>query len=267
MSTVTIRDMRPDDEYFVSTCSHVHESEEIDACAEQRRKQFAIMKTEGSVFKVATLGDQCAGFAYGVPIEHSSWGPLGNDWMVIPCLFVLGHAKSRGIGRALIESIEGEARAAGYQGVTITACRDLPGAEWFMPAAYFESLDYTPVATRGREVLLGKPFASDTKPPRFLNPHYAFEPVEGVVAVDLFWNAFCETSVIEAQRVREVCSEFGDRVLLREFRAEDRDILLKYQLPRGIYVNGREIGWGYEAPRDGIRDAIRQALGDISNTE
>jgi hypothetical protein len=32
-------------------------------------------------------------------------------------------------------------------------------------------------------------------------------------------------------------------------------------------VNGREIGWGYEAPRDGIRDAIRQALGDISSTE
>ncbi|MCK5245416.1 hypothetical protein KAR02_00850, partial [Candidatus Bipolaricaulota bacterium] len=148
----------------------------------------------------------------------------------------------------------------GRHGVTITAYRDLPGAEWFMPTSFFELLGYTPVETRGREILLWKPFSSDAAPPHFLQPHYIFEPVEGVVVVDLFWNAFCQTSVIEAQRVSEVCKEYGNCVLLREFHAEDRDVLLQYQISRAIYVNGDEIDWGYEASKEGLRDAIAREL-------
>ena len=74
-------------------------------------------------------------------------------------------------------------------------------------------------------------------------------------------HTFCETSDIEAQRVREVVEEFGDRVVLREYSADDRAMLLCHQIPRGIFVNGKEIGWGHEAPREGIRNAISQALG------
>ena len=129
-----------------------------------------------------------------------------------------------------------------------------------MPASFFTSRGYTPVKIRGRETLLWKPFSPDAVTPHSLQPHYAFEPVDGTVVVDLFWNAFCQTSAIEAQRVREVCREFTDRVLLREFRAEDREVLLQHQIPRAIYVNGKEIGWGYEAPKDGIREAIERAV-------
>ncbi len=93
-----------------------------------------------------------------------------------------------------------------------------------------------------------------------LEPQYQFESVPGKVVIDLFWNTFCETSDIEAQRVREVVEEFGDAVALREYSADDRTTLLDYQLPRGIFVNGKEIGWGHEAPKEGIRDAISQAV-------
>jgi hypothetical protein len=41
---------------------------------------------------------------------------------------------------------------------------------------------------------------------------------------------------------------------------EVRGTLLKHQIPRAIYVQGNEIGWGYEAPRDGVRVAISAAL-------
>ncbi|MFC2078971.1 GNAT family N-acetyltransferase [Candidatus Bipolaricaulota bacterium] len=260
MVDLVVRDMTADDEYFVTTCSHVNESSEIDACAEMRRRQFEVLKSEGALFKVATIADEHIGFAYAMPIERSSWGPLGHSLMVIPCLYVLEQGTSHGAGRALLASIEQDAQATGRQGLTVTAYRDVPGAEWFMPAPFFERLGYTPVEVRGRETLLWKPFTSDAVPPHFLQPHYVFTPVEGLVVVDLFWNAFCQTSVIEAQRVREVCQEFGDRILLREFRAEDREVLLQYQISRAIYVNGEEIGWGYEAPKDGIRTAIERAL-------
>lgn len=107
----------------------------------------------------------------------------------------------------------------------------------------------------------GKHSASPEPPPlRLLSPRYEFVPVPGKVAVDLFWNTFCQTSDIGAHRVREVAAEFGDRVVLREFCADDRETLLRYRIDRGIFVQGEQIGWGYEAPREGIREAIRSAL-------
>ena len=80
------------------------------------------------------------------------------------------------------------------------------------------------------------------------------------VSVDLFYNDFCGTSGIEADRVRRIAGEYGNRVRLREYRAEDREVLERYQIPRALFVEGREIGWGYEAPEDGIREAIDTAL-------
>jgi len=260
MSDLIVRGMKAEDEYFITTCSHINESAEIDICTKMRRQLFAVMKSEGTVFMVAMLDDKHIGFAYGIAIERSLWGPLGQSLMVIPCLYVLEEETSHGAKKALIASIEQDARAAGCHGVTITAYQDLPGAEWFMPASFFESIGYIPVETRGREILLWKPFLSEAVPPHFLQPHYIFQPIEGTVVVDLFWNAFCQTSAIEAQRVREVCEEFGDCVRLREFHAEDPEVLLRHQISRAIYVNGEEIHWGYEAAKDGIREAIERAL-------
>jgi len=260
MPEIHVREMIESDAYFVSTCSHIHESAEIDACAAARRARFVELKKQGSLFKVALCGDKRIGFAYGIPIEHAPWGALGAHLMTIPCLAVLEEGSAKGAGGALIAAIERDAQAAGYSGVSVTAYRDMPGAEWFMPASFFEHMRYAPVDARGREVLFWKPFDDHAEPPHFLQPHYVFAAQEGVVIVDLFWNAFCQTSAIEAQRVREVCAEFGPSVLLREYPAEDREIFLRHQIPRAIYVEGNEISWGYEAPREGIRTAIQQQL-------
>lgn len=260
MSEIVVRDMQHHDEYFVSTCSHVNESEEIDACARRRRVLLGDLVRDGALVKAALLDGVHVGFAYGIPIERSSWGPIGRNLMVIPCLYVMERGSGRGVGRELIEAIEDATRRRELLGTTIMAFRDLPGAEWFMPASYFERLDYQEVDRRGRYVLLWKPFAQSATAPRLLEPVYTFEPVLEKVVVDLFWNGFCGTSDIEAQRVREVCAEFGSRVELRESCAEDHDALLACGIPRAIYVNGREIGWGYEALRDGIRRAIQDAL-------
>lgn len=260
MAEILVRDMLPEDEPYVSTCSHVDESDEIDACGAGRRKLLRGLVERGAVVKAALLDGAPVGFAYGVPIESSSWGPLGENLMAIPCLYVTKRASGRGIGRAMMEGIERDAREVGRDGTTVSGFRDVPGAEWFMPAAFFEHIGYVSVDERGREVLFWKPFSSDASPPHFLEPDYTYEPVPGKVVVDLFWNGFCQTSDIEAARVREVCAEFADRVILRERCAEDRDALLACQISRAIFVDGREIGWGYEAPKDGIREAIDEAL-------
>jgi GNAT superfamily N-acetyltransferase len=257
MANLIIRDMEEEDEQYVGTCSHVNESDEIDACARRRLLWLKAMYHQGLRVKVALLEGKQIVLLYLVPIEFSQWGPMGEDLMVIPCLFVTEEAKHKGIGRALLEEAEEETKRQGRKGlVTIAYTHDF----WFMPAGFFETCGFSAVKSRGQEVLLWKVFDETAKAPEFLERKYRYEPIRGKVVVDLFWNTFCQTSVIEARRVREVAAEFGEHVVLHEYPADDHEILLRLQTPRGIFVNGKEIWWGYEAPKEGIREAISQAL-------
>ena len=82
----------------------------------------------------------------------------------------------------------------------------------------------------------------------------------GKVVIDLFWLPFCQTSNIETQRVHQVAEEFPDSVILNEYCADDFEIFCQHQTIRAIFINGKEVSWGYEAPKDGIREAISKAL-------
>jgi GNAT superfamily N-acetyltransferase len=298
MAAVDVRDMQPDDEYFVATCSHTNESADIDACGRRRLAWLRRMHEAGVRAKVARLAGEPVGFAYVMPIEVSPWGPLGRDLMVLDCLWVLPRAQHHGAGHALVQAAEEEARRQRRKAlVTQAYCHDF----WFMPAAFFTGQDaagtqvgrcgsagaspsrtadgdvgrspmagtetgryrgcgFTRVAQQGKAAILWKVFAASAEPPMFLESRYRYQPAPGKVVIDLFFNTFCQTSDIEAQRVREAAAEFGNAVVLHEYPADDRDVLLKHQTPRAIFVNGREIGWGYEAPKDGIRAAIQEAL-------
>jgi len=258
-----IHDMKASDEYFVGTCTHTNESEEMDSCASRRLAWLSAMYREGLRIKVAAFGGQRAGFLHVIPIEHCPWGPLGHDLLVIPCLYVAN--KSHGVGKALLAAAEEEAGRQRRKGiVTIGYYHDF----WFMPASFFEANGFSKCGgakqgyfdSKNRAAVLWRVFDEHAKAPVLLKPHYQFKPVPGKVVIDLFWNAFCQTSNIEAERVREVAAEFGGSVALNEFSADDRPALLRHQIARGIFINGREIGWGYEAPKAGIREAIGQAL-------
>ena len=264
MPAIEIRDMIKADQAFVGTCTHVHDTpeillrDEIDISARNRVAWLERMHAQGARVKVASLHSKPVGFLHLVPIEISPWGPMGQDLMTIPCLVVEDRARRGGAGRALMSEAEREAQRQGRRGIVITAFYH---NFWFMPASFFERLGYTVADRRDEEALLWKAFDPSAEAPRLLKPDLQFEPVPGKVVIDLFWNTFCQTSAIEARRVREVAAEFEACVVLREHSADDRATLLRYQIPRGIFVNGRETGWGYEAPKAGIRAAIEEALG------
>jgi len=257
VAKIIVRPMTQDDEYFVSTCSHVRESDEIDACGERRLRWLRVHEAAGVRAYAALLDGKHAGFLYVMPIEACPWGPLGRDLAVVPCLYVQDWARGHGLGRALLDAAESEARAQGVAGLVIPT---FDWDFWFMPSSYFRRLGYEDAAHRDEQVLLWKAYDPTAESPAPLEPAYRFEPLHGRVVVDLFWHTFCQTSDIEAQRVREVAAEFGEAVVLNEYCADDRETLLRYQIPRGIYVNGREVFWGHEAPREAIREAISDAL-------
>jgi GNAT superfamily N-acetyltransferase len=257
MPSILVCDMAPEEEYFVSTCSHVNESEEIDASSNRRLAWLKKMYENGLRVKVALLGERCAGFIYTMPIEISTWNFTGEDLTAIPCLWVIRDETGKGLGRAMVASAEDEARRQGKKGLVSTAYyHDF----WFMPATYFESIGFSVAERHKTTAVVWKAFDESAKSPRLLRRKYEFKPITDKVVVDLFWNPLCQTSDIEAQRVRDVTSEFGDRVVLNDYPADDREVFLRYRTPRGIFVNGKEIYWGYEAPREGIRNAILDAI-------
>ncbi len=269
MSGLQIRDMDEASEYFVGTCSHVNETKEADACGERRIAWSRKMHERGLRVKVALEDDKSIGFLYLMPIEVCPWGPCGKDLLAIPCLYVLNEKKNHGLGSSLIAEAEEEARRQGKKGIVTT---EYYHDFWFMPARFFERHEFSPVGEKrevtsegekdylSNEAILWKVFDQSGEAPEFLRPNYQFRPVSGKVVVDLFWNLFCSTSDIEAQRVREVAGEFGDPVLLNEYPADDPAVLQRYQMPRAVFINGKKIGWGYEAPKDGVRKAISEAL-------
>jgi len=261
--SIEIHDMQPADEYFVGTCTHTNESEEIDLSAGRRLAWLKAMREKGSRVKIATLDGEVAGFLHVIPIEFCPWGPLGRDLLVIPCLVSVN--KGHGAGKALLDAAEEEARRQGRKGIaTIGYYHDF----WFMPASFFEANGFLKCGgakqgyfdSKSRAAVLWRVFDQHAKAPVLLKPKHEFKPIPGKVVIDLFWNEFCQTSNIEARRVREVAAEFGDSVVLNQYSADDRPALLRHQISRAIYVNGREIAWGHEAPRNGIREAIARAL-------
>ena len=139
MPDIEIRDMQAEDEVFVGSCTHVAETEEWDAICKKRIDWFHRMYDEkGLRIKVALMNGEHAGFIYLYPIETSPWGPAGKDLAVITCLDA--EKKKQGVGNALMQAAEEEAKKQGRKGICVTGYYwEEP---WFMPAQFFEKLGY-----------------------------------------------------------------------------------------------------------------------------
>ena len=255
---IIVRDMTKEDEYYVGTCTHVNENNiEYENSAPRRISWLKNMEKYGLRVKVALFDGKHAGFLYIMPIEINPWQFQSKNLMVFPCLVSHSKFSHKGVGKELIKAAEEETHRQNSKGlVTLGYFWDF----WFMPAGFFIKLGFEVAEKRGEEALLWKQFHQDADPPHFRDEKYEFKPIKGKVIVDLFWNRFCLTSDVEAERVREVVSEFGDEVILNEFSAVDQRILKQYGISRRIYVNGQMMEYGPEIERSKLRKAIEKAL-------
>jgi len=84
------------------------------------------------------------------------------------------------------------------------------------------------VGRQGSTVIMLKAF-EPVDPPNMHKLSYKPKLIEGKVVVDFFWNPICFTSIIEIHRDREVCTEYSDEMVLREFNCGDKELFEKYQ--------------------------------------
>jgi hypothetical protein len=254
--------MTKDDEYYVGTCTHVNEDNiEYELSYPRRISWLKSMEKNGLRVKVALLEGKHAGFLYIMPIEINPWSIEGKDLMVFPCLVSQSKFAKKGVGIKLIKAAEKETKRQNRKGIaTMGYFWDF----WFMPAEYFLKMGYKVAEKRNEKAILWKQFGKIAEAPHFRKENYNFKPIKGKIVIDLFWNRFCLTSDVEAQRVREVVSEYGNDVILNEFSAVNQKILRQYGIERRIYVNGEIIEVGPEIEKNKLKESINNALNKLN---
>ncbi len=245
---------------FVTLCTHEYQpSDERDRVIALRRSWLERMTARGLKVKVAIDEGQPVGFVHCLPLELGVTGMSGTDLTAIPCLTlkyqsVYDRKTSSGYGRALMEAAESEARTSS-KGVAVVAHDD---DFWFMPAGFFRRLGYREVSRRADTVVMLKSF-EPVEPPALHRPSYQPRLVRGKVAVDVFWDPICGTSIVEMLRLRDVCADFGDGVVLSEYDCSDKDAPEGHRIGRAVFIDGRRVDWGHEVPRDGLKQEIGRA--------
>jgi GNAT superfamily N-acetyltransferase len=236
-------------------------SDELKEGGDHKAKWLAKMGARGLRVKLA-LDDkgEVGGMIQYVPIEESFVD--GQGLYFIPCIWVHGYKQGRGnfqkkgMGTALLEAAEKDARELGAKGMAAWGMA-LPV---FMRASWFKKHGYKKADSLGMQILLWKPFADDAVPPRWIRNKKKPEPAAGRVAVTALVNGWCPGMNMAFERAKRAASEFGDKVTFLAVDTSDRGVFDEWGEADAIFVDGRGIRMGPPPSYDKIRKAIARRV-------
>ncbi len=204
---------------------------------------------------------QVAGMIQYLPIEES-WVD-GEGLYMILCIWVHGHKQGRGnrqgrgMGRALLEAAEADARALGAKGM---AAWGLALPVW-MKASWFRKHGYKKADRQGVATLLWKPFASDARAPNWFDKRSELpEPEPGKVNVTVFSAGWCMAANLGAERTRSAAGEFGDRVAYREIDTSDRSAVARWGRTDDIFIDDKQVRTGPPPSHEKIRSLVSRRV-------
>ena len=196
-----------------------------------------------------------------LPIEHSH--VQGSDLYFIPCIWVHGHKQGRGnfqghgMGTALLEAAEADARALGAQGMAAWGLW-LP---FWMKASWFKKHGYRKADRQGVAVLLYKPFTQDARPPRWLPKGKRLpDPIPGKVNVTAFSCGWCTVGNITTERARRAAAELGDQVVYREVDTSQPGAVAQWGFVDALFVDGQLVTSGPPKSYNAIRSIIAKRM-------
>jgi GNAT superfamily N-acetyltransferase len=237
-------------------------SDDIREAGDRRAKWVDRFLARGLRAKLAvddkgTVG----GMIQYLPIEQSEVD--GSGLYFIKCIWVHGHKQGRGdfrgcgMGSALLDAAEADARALGAKGM---AAWGLWIPLW-MKASWFKKHGYKKVDRQGLAVMLWKPFTDDARPPRWHPKGKTLpDPVPGKVNVTVFVSGWCSAMNLAAARAERAATELGDGVVYREIDTSERDAVEKWGLTSELFVDGRPVNTGPPPPYAKIRSKIAKRL-------
>ncbi|MBI5549431.1 MAG: hypothetical protein HY901_36555 [Deltaproteobacteria bacterium] len=195
-----------------------------------------------------------------LPVEQSLVD--GAGLFFAPCIWVHGHKQGRGdhrghgMGSALLEAAEADARSRGATGMAAWGIW-LP---FWMKASWFRKHGYRKADRRGLSVLLWKPFTSDAQPPRWFTPRKAPDRVPGKVTVTAFVNGWCMAGNLTCERARRAAADFGERVAFREIDVSEHSAMAEWGRSDEILIDGRPVRTGPPPTYEKLRALIAKRL-------
>jgi GNAT superfamily N-acetyltransferase len=257
-----IVDLEPEHEGIYCKCLEEW-SDEIREAGSHKQDWYAQAKSRGLRVKLAQdENGRVGGMIQYLPIEQSP--AAGSGLYFILCVWVHGYKQGRGnfqkkgMGAALLQAAEADARARGAKGMAAWGVI-LP---FWMRASWFKKHGYKKADRQGMMALLWKPFCADAQPPVWIKPKKKPEPEAGKVVVTGFLNGWCPAMSMVHERARRAAVELGPRVEFREIRTADRDAFLEWGMTDALFIDGREVRNGpppkYETIKKKIARQVRK---------
>ncbi len=252
-----IIDLRDEDVGLYSVCLEDWSPEILEA-GDHKQAWYERMKGRGLRVKLAlddagTIG----GMIQYVPVELSF--VEGRGLYFVNCIWVHGYKAGRGdfrkkgMGKALLEAAETDARALGASGMAAWGMA-LPV---FMRASWFRKRGYRKADSMGMQVLLWKPFREEAVAPKWIREKKRPAPGTEKVNVTAFLNGWCPGMNMTFERAKRAASEFGDRVDFRAVDTSDRETFLEWGISDAVFVDGKPL-------RTGPPPSYKKILGRIA---
>jgi GNAT superfamily N-acetyltransferase len=239
-------------------------SDEAKEAGNRKGIWYQRMKDKGLRVKLA-LDDKgvLGGMIQYVPIEHSF--VQGTNLYFINCIWVHGHKQGRGdfrhrgMGKALLEAAEVDAKALGAKGI----------AAWgilipvFMRASWFRRHGYKQADRMGFQALLWKPFTADAVAPKWIRPTGNPLPLEkNKVTVTAFCNGWCPAQNMSVERARRAAADpqFAGKVVVRDIDTFDRQNFTRWGISDSLFVNNKEVRTGPPPTYEKIHNLIAKQV-------
>jgi GNAT superfamily N-acetyltransferase len=236
-------------------------SDEVKEAGDHKAKWLEKMRPRGLRVKLA-LDDkgEVGGMIQYVPIEASFVD--GQGLYFVHCIWVHGHKKGRGdfqkkgMGAALLEAAEQDARELGAKGM----------AAWgmaipvFMRASWFKKHGYKKADSIGLQILLWKSFVEGAAPPRWIRQKKTPETVPGRVTVTALVNGWCPAMNMAFERAKRAAAEFGEKVEFKPVDTFDRAVFREWGEPDAIFVDGKGIRMGPPPSYEKIKKSIAKRI-------
>jgi GNAT superfamily N-acetyltransferase len=236
-------------------------SSEMKEAGDHKARWYERMKDQGLRVKLAVDRDDVArGMIQYVPVESSPAD--GHDLFMILCIWVHGYeqgsgnAQGRGIGTALLEAAERDARRLGAKGMAAWGLR-LP---IWMKAGWYKGHGYQTADRHGIQELVWKPFDDDAVAPRWVDE----QPVEigssDMVSITAYNSGWCPAMNIVYERAGRAAAELGDDVEFSTIDIGDRQTFLTCGRTDAVYVDGQALQKGAPPSYDRVRRTIEKRV-------
>jgi len=229
---------------------------------DNKRDWMARMIPKGLDAKIAFHRGKPAGFVEFLPIEAAPAPVKGTGILFITDIHINDDDEGgridyqgKGLGRRLIDAVEANARDRGFKAMA-TIALDGP----WMPASFYQKLNFSVVNSVENMKLLWKPFVDCPKPALWQGN---FKPTIGknVLHIDLVHSSQCWGVILQVKMWERIAKDYENNVVIEDHLTDDREIMCLASMTGsiGVYLNGFP-GPGHPINEKQIRGIIEYAL-------